>query len=69
MKLDRIKPNSKQPLNCLYLSEKEALSIIKSLTSQLLSRNSNVGRSEFYTIVNGEVEYFSIFVVDEKEST
>lgn len=42
----------------LNVTEREALMIIQSLTNQLVSRNSNVGRAEFS--MGGK--YFSIAV-------
>ena len=44
------------------VSSTEALGIIKSLSSQLIAKNSISGREEFYT---KKQEYFSIAVVDE----
>lgn len=67
MKLDRFY-NELTPHNMLYLSEKEALSLIKSLTSQMISGDANNGRAEYYPNVNGNSEYFSVFVVSVEDS-
>jgi hypothetical protein len=46
------------------ISKKEALLIIQSLTSQMLSKNCNIERAEFTT---EDGSYFSIAVHCEKE--
>lgn len=67
MKLDRVIGTNKC-FNALHISDNEALDLIKSLASQLRSKDPNVGRLEFVAKVNGENEYFSLFVVDAKDT-
>ena len=49
----------------LKINEDEAMSIIKSLVSQIIAKDCNSGRKEFYT---DKQEYFSISVVCEHEN-
>jgi hypothetical protein len=57
---------------CLYVSNKEAMQIIKSLSSQVISGNANVGRAEFHADTDcnlkGSGKYLSIFVVSDEEA-
>ena len=48
------------------VTQKEALSLIKSLTNQILENNSNIRRLESYT---DKREYFSIFVLPKNFKT
>ena len=67
MKIDKIKKGEE---NCdrydiifVNVSDDEALTIIKSLTAQMLAKSSNVGRSETFAKCG---TYFSIGVVNEE---
>ena len=63
MELSSWKKNKMSSSGCmLRVDKKEALAIIKSLSSQLFNDNPNTGREEFLT---EKGEYFSI-VVSEK---
>ena len=57
----------------LYVSNKEALQIIASLTAQILCGDPNAGRAEFWADTDcdlkGSRKYLSIFVVSDEEST
>jgi hypothetical protein len=49
----------------IRLSTREAISLIKSLSSQIVARNPNVDREESFT---DKGEYFTIAVIPEQEN-
>lgn len=59
MELNRYKRTGRQTINMLTVTTQEATELILSLSSQLVSRNSNHNRLESTTTDN---EYFSIAV-------
>jgi hypothetical protein len=67
MKINRFRSTKEQePGQMVHISEKEALRIICSLSTQLMTKNSNTGRFEFTATIDNETEewqeYFSIAV-------
>ena len=58
----KIEKSKDQSWLMLQISEIEALKIIKSLSSQLLSKNSDTNRIEFFNKQCEGCEYFSIKV-------
>jgi len=64
MKIQAFIKNKKEKGYMVQINEDEAMQIIKSLSSQILAKDCNSGRKEFYT---DKQEYFSISVVCEKE--
>lgn len=60
MELIKVKKNKKTNF-MLRISQQEAWSLVKSLSSQVLSGSPNTGRNE-YTTTDGE--YFSVAVVE-----
>ena len=53
----------KRPTFMLRVTPSEALTLIQSLSSQMLAKNPNSGRAEFTT---EEGEYFSIAVMEQE---
>ncbi len=54
----------------VMVSHQEALTLIKSLTHQMINNYENAGRAEFDAdnVVTGDRDYFSIAVEPEDES-